>query len=151
MLQTHPSESRTAKSKCPVASTAINGVLDLDANSIAWLLMGDVRSLLQDDVEEAETADWLRTTLTELVPVLQWLLESQFETGVLSNHLHANSDTAEVIERRFSTFRTLTDTLDELMIRLDWNLPVAELVPFADLRLADCMAEVRELANRKVR
>jgi hypothetical protein len=148
MLQTHPSETRTEKSKCPAASTAINGVLDLNANSIAWLQMGDVRSLLQDDVEEAETADWLRTTLTELVPRLQWIQESQFETGVLSSYLHANSDTPELIEDRLCTFQALTDTLDELLIRLDWNLPVAELVPFTDLRLAHWMSEVREFAGR---
>lgn len=147
MLQTHPSEPRTSKSTCPAASSAITNVLNFDTNAIAWLLMGDVRSLLQNDVEEAETADWLRTTLTELVPVLQRIQESQFETGAMSNQLHANPDTPEAIAKRFSTFRTLTDTLDELMIRLDWNLPIAELVPFADLRLAHWMAEVRSFAD----
>jgi hypothetical protein len=150
MLQTHPSETRTSKSTCPAASSAITNVLDFDTNAIAWLLMGDVRSLLHNDVEEAETADWLQTTLTKLVPVLQWIQESQSETGALSNHLHANPDTPETIKKRFRTFRTLTDTLDELMIRLAWNLPVTELIPFAELRLAHWMADVTSFADRQL-
>lgn len=148
MLQTHPLEARTAKSKCPAAST---GVLDYDANTIAWLLMGDVRSLLQNDVEDAETADWLRTSLASLVPVLQRIQESQFETGPLSNLLHTNSDCPNRLEKRFSEFRCLTDTLDELLIRIEWNLPVSDLVPFADLRLAHWITEVRSVTGRDLR
>jgi len=120
-----------------------------DGNLVAWLMMGDVRSLLQSDVEQAETVRWLRATLAELVPVLREIRDNQFQAGCFSDLLHASVDWSDNPDDLASAFHTLIDTLDELAIRLEWNLPVAEIVPFADLRLARWIAETGSFCQRK--
>jgi len=149
MLQMHPSVPLAAKAQCSTTTAVSAEFHHCDPNSAVWLLMGDVRSLLQNDVEETETANRLRAPLAKLVPALQKIQDNQFETGLLSALLHATADSPDAIENRFKEFRTLSDTLDELLIRLEWNLPVSELVPFADLRLAQWMSQIRDFANRQ--
>ena len=145
MLHMHPSVPLAAKAQCSTTTAVSAEFHHCAPNSAVWLLMGDVRSLLQNDVEETETANRLRATLAKLVPALQKIQDNQFETGLL----HATTDSPDAIENRFKEFRTLSDTLDELLIRLEWNLPVSELVPFADLRLAQWMSQIRDFANRQ--
>ncbi len=140
MFQNHLIEALTTPVKCAAPT---NDGRDVDLNAMAWLLMGDARLLLQLNVDEAETAKWLTATLAKLLPTLKRIHENQFESGRLCDLLHSSPVDSDAAARRSSDFQVLLDTLDELQIRLEWNLPVAELVPFADLRLAYWMSEIR--------
>ncbi|MBI1314303.1 hypothetical protein GC176_23655 [bacterium] len=145
MLQTHPLEMLIAQELHADSKTES---LVRNENTIVWLLMGDARALLQDDVEQPETARWLRTILAELLPALRDIRDNQFCAGCLSDLLHASTDwTVDPTELR-GAFHVLIDTLDELAIRLEWNLPVAEIVPFADLRLARWIEETSSHSHR---
>jgi hypothetical protein len=98
--------------------------------------------LLQHDADDVQTAQWLTATLAELIPKLRRIRANRFESGGLSDLLHAGAVETAVVDERLRDFRFLLDTLDELQIRLEWNLPVTELVPFADLRLARWMSDI---------
>ncbi|MHC4876067.1 MAG: hypothetical protein ACYTGL_06180 [Planctomycetota bacterium] len=134
MLQTHPTVTLIAE-----APTSPPAFERCDVNTLAWLLIGDARSLLQDDVEQASTVRALQATLAELVPALREIHSNQFESGFVSDMLHTSPASVDCL---LDEFATLIDTLDELSIRLEWNLPVAEIAPFADLRLARWVGDV---------
>ncbi len=74
--------------------------------------------------------------------MLNAIRENQFESGPLSDLLHGSPRNIEQTTDRLRDFDALLETLDELAIRIDWNLPVEEIVPFADLRLARWIAKV---------
>ncbi len=142
MLQTHPQKSLPAEARTPKPSRE-----RCDVNTRVWLLMGDVRSLLQDDVEQIDIVRALQATLAELLPALRDVHDNQFEFGCVSDMLHTSPDSAECL---LDNFATLIDTLDELSIRLDWNLPVADITPLADLRLGRWIAETQMFAHGKI-
>lgn len=120
-----------------------------DPNVTAWLLLGSIRSLLQENVEQPTTVRWLRTTLAELMPALREILENGFLSGAISDPLHASVGWTSDPDGLLKSFRDLVETLDELSIRLEWNLPVEEVVPFADLRVARWIAEVSSFWHAK--
>jgi len=116
--------------------------------TLTWLLVGDIREMLQDHLDE-EALRWLRPVLDSLIRTMCEETQQAEEQGwfddVLEPCPHLSKQVAEIEAEQ----RELCKSLEHLRHRIDMDLPLARLASELEGDLADWVHLMMEHNRRE--
>ena len=111
-----------------------------DSLQLEYLLLGDLRELLEEPLEDDETRRWLSAVVGQLLETLQCEFRLQDADGYMSEVLEVWPNWSGHVDRLRSEHHTLCSRLGQLRYRLSEALPLAEVAELLRHQLRDWMA-----------
>jgi hypothetical protein len=117
------------------ASRSLEACLQLE-----YLLIGDLRELLEEPLEDDESRRWLSTIVVQLLETLHCEFRLKDAEGYMSEVLEVWPNWSGHVDRLCSEQRTLCARLGQLRYRLSEALPLEEVTESLQQQLCDWMA-----------
>ena len=119
-------------------STVVSRSLE-DCLQLEYLLLGDLRELLEETLEDDETRRWLSAVVEHLLETLQREFRLQDADGYMSEVLKIWPNWSGHVDRLCSEHHTLCSRLGQLRYRLSEALPLTDAAESLRYQLHDWM------------
>jgi len=120
----------------------------IDWYMLGWLLVGDVRETLANDLTPQSLA-WLEPIVDTLVVCLRHPDSNPGNEPIAQNILQDFPEWNSEFEEMNSQRAELIAALDELSLRINWTLPVQQLAEYVRGVLSDWVENMMDLQARE--